>query len=82
VLEFLKKYFQHKSTEYLETELQFRKESFTLIVLLPLLGYPVITSDLTLLLLPYLDKELEKIISRIRRLDDQYGETLGKFDLG
>lgn len=81
MLEFLKRYLRHKSTEHLETELRFRQESFTLIVLLPLLGYPVITSDLTLLLLPFLDKELEKIISRIQRLDDQFGETLGKFDL-
>lgn len=78
----IKKYLRNKSTEHLETELQFREESFTLIILLPLIGYPVITSDLTLLLLPYLNKELEKIIARVKRLDDQFGETLGKFDLG
>jgi len=82
VLNFLRQFFRDRSVDYLVDELRLREEIFGLLVLSPLLGYPLVTSDLSLRLLPYLSEELQILIDRIQRLEDQFGETLGRFDLG
>jgi len=82
VFKILQRYFRDRSVDHLVDELRWREEAFGLLILSPLLGYPFVTSDLSLRLLPYLSRELGLLVDRIQRLEDQFGETLGRFDLG
>jgi len=73
LLETLKSVLYQNASSYIEDETEELEHLFALLSLGFLIGYPLIPPSLSMKLMPYLEKEVEILIDRAYRLDDQLG---------